>query len=467
MRRRSVLLFTLLVLGRPADARAQRSSSAASLGRGGTTLAAPGLADSFVDNPALTLGGQRGGLWTLLGLTVDTRSVRTRRWGDPPERTAEAPRDAHPLPRLAAWGPIGVAHLGVGAWIGLAQDERAWFPGQEAASPLVPSAADRQRYGALRYRWSTVSYGLSLAWQPRPWIRLGVAAAARWIRVSHARVLWTGTPAQAEQSPESPADDAAVHLSLEDGFVPEGRLGLFLTPLPGLRLGLAATLPGVAHLSGPASLAPQTGSRVDGLSAEGRGTLRLRPPWSAAAALGVDSAWGSLDAQARLWWAESPRAPRARIRGLLLRRTDGPSIYSIESLPVAPTTRPHLELGVGLTVRVPGTSLSFLGGYRFLQSAIDPRDRSALRVDPDAHVASVGVGVSRGPVRLYATYAHVWATGRGGPGRAVLVNPAFPEAATGIASGYQQRSGDTVSVSLSVRLATAQPGSGARRTKAR
>lgn len=446
------LLALLLLLGSAHEARAAPWTTAASLGRGGATLATPSVGAGFVDNPALSLGRSQDGLRTLVGLTVDTRAVRTRRWGDPSERTAEAPPDAHALPLLAAWGPLGIAHLGVGAWIHLARDERAWFPGQEAASPLVPNAADRQRYGALRYRWFSVRYGLSLAWQPRPWIRVGLAAAARWLRVSHGQVLWTGTPSLATQAPESPADDAAIHISLEDGFVPEGRLGLFLAPHPNLRLGLAATLPGVAHLRGAASLAPQTGSHVDPLSTEGRATLRVRPPWSVAVALGVDSPWISLDAQARLWWAASPRETQARITGLLLRRTDSPTIHAVETAPLEPRSRPHLDLGVGIEARIPRTSLSLLGGYRFLQSAIDPRDRSAARVDPDAHVASVGICVTRGPVRLHAAYAHVWAISRGGPGRAVLTNPAFPDATPGIASGYQERSGDLVSVSLSVRL---------------
>jgi len=411
-----------------------------------------------VDNPALTLGRERDGIRILAGLTVDARSVSTRRWGDQPERTAVEPSDAHPLPSLAAWGPLGLAHLGVGAFVHLARDERAWFPGQEAASPLTPGSADRQRYGSLRYRWLSVRYGLTLAWAPRPWVKVGVAAAARWVRVSHARVLWTGTSELAVQAPESPADDAAVHLSVEDGFVPEGRLGVLLTPHPNLRIGLAAVLPGVAHLRGPASMARGTaGSRVIPLSTEGRAELRLRAPWSMTVAFGVDTRWASMDAQARIRWATSPRAPRANVTGLLLGRTDSPSTHAVDSLPIAPRSRPALDLGVGLKARIPGTSLSILAGYRFLQSPIDPRDRSASRVDPDAHVVSVGLGVAHGPVRLYAAYAHVWATSRGGPGSAELIDPAFPDAATGISSGYQSRSGDMVSVGLSVRLVGARP----------
>lgn len=444
--------FALALCWLPArTARAQDDPDAAGLARGGAVVAAPDAGSAFIWNPALVPPGLRG-LRLYGDLRVDARRVTSRVWGQDPDRTAFAPLEPRVLPLIAAQGGLGGFHLTAGAWYRVRSDERAWFPGQNPEpDPLVPSAYDKHRYGALRYRRTTHTFGLSLAWQPRPWVAVGLSALGRWIRWSHERLLWTGTADNVDPSLNVTADDLEYAVSLRTRFVPEGRVGVFFRPTRFLRLGLSFALPGEAHLRGHATLADQPSGRVVPLVTRADADLRLRLPWSLRGAVGVDVSRVSLDAQIQLEQAPSPGVPVVDTTGLLIRRTTGIDLIPINAVPLGWQYQRRLELGLGVLVRaLPWLDLA--AGYRFTQSDLASAWHTAAAVSPDRHLLSVGVGVRLGRLRLDLAYARAWAVGRRGPGRALASNPATPSAAAPIGDERQTRNGDLVSFTLSLEL---------------
>lgn len=450
-----VATAALLLAAQPRGLRAfdTPGPDAACLSQGGACAASTEAGGAFTWNPALTPGPGASALWLAAGLRVDARHVTTRRWGDPADRTATAPLEPRVLADVSAQAPLRVLHLHAGAWYRAIEDQGAWFPGQSPEDPLVPGSYDRHRYGALRYRRRDTEYGLSLAWRPKPYITVGLAAVGRTLSLERERVLWAGTPAILAATPESTADDLRVRLDLHAPFVPEGRFGFFLRPAPPLRLGVSFALPGVARLRGTASLPPLPSGRVVTLEDEAKASLRLRLPWTLRVALGVDVGRLRMDAQLTLIDATRPLDPEAHTVGLLMHRSETPTLLvPISRVGLGTVTRRRIALATGARILVVRPWLELAIGYAFHQGESAPAWRSAALSDPDQHVVTGGIRLRVGPARLDVGYGRVFATSRGGPGEARQWNPVSPLSVTSIAAGRQTRNGDLVAATLSLAL---------------
>jgi hypothetical protein len=433
----------------PAHAQAS-DPDAAGLARGGAVVAAPTAGAAFVYNPALAPPGLRG-LRVVTDLRLDTRQVTARHRRVDAVRTSRSPVEPRVRPLVAVQGALGVPGLTGAAWYRLRIDERAWFPGQDPENPLRAGRYDWHRYTALRYRFTEHGCGLALAWRPRPWIALGAAVAGRTVRLDHERMLWTGTAAELDPALQSTAHDLPFRVTLRAPWVWEGRFGLLLRPVAPLRIGLAFALPGVARLSGKATLPDERTGGVDPLSSEANATLRLRLPWTLRAAVGVDLWRLSVDAQLSLRDAVRPRTPAIDTAGLIVSRVGETELRGITAVPLGLRFARRWELGLGVQARI-ARWLTLSAGYRYTESELDPAWRTATRISPDRHLLTVGVGVRRGPVRLDVAYGRAWAISHGAPGAAPLAAPLDPEARAPTGADRLTRNGDLVSASLTLAL---------------
>lgn len=453
-RPRRLYWSALLLLCRAPSALAveEPGPDAAGVGRAGATAAAQDVPGALTMNPALVPPPRESGLRLTAGLRLDARQVTTRRWGDPASRRAEAPLEPKVLTHMVVQAPLGVLNLWASAWFRQREDHETWFPGQDPDSPLVPGAHDRQRYGALRYHLWENEYGLAMAWHPRPWLSVGAAAVGRSLNLEHERMLWAGTHEIFQANPESTEDDLRVRVTLRAPFVPEGRLGVFLRPVPPLRLGLSFAQPQTTvTLRGRAALQPT--SQILTRVGESDAALRLRLPFSLRAALGVDVGRVSVDAQITVTQAPRPRAPLVRTSGLVISRPESPTVFfPVEEVGLGYVVRRRVSLATGLRVVAVKPWLELSLGYAFWQGAQDPAHHSAALVDLDSHAITAGITLRHGRVRLDVGYGRIHAASRGGPGEARQWNPVDAASASSISAGRQSRSGDLGAATLTLDL---------------
>ena len=406
-------IFLVLLLPTPVAAQALESNHGST-----TSLSLAGAGVTSVRDPAAlwinpaNLVHANARVSAGLGLEASDRSVF--RIGEINQGSPEA-RDGAGVqltPHVGLAFPLWERLLWAGVGYHLALNHRSRYPVYPEATTLAPTAKEAtpvaQRNGPVRFigtelqlQQHVLSLGLAFRWRL---LAVGLALELSHLRLLHRRTLWAGFKGDASKLEERELNvDALVEASglLDAGAV----LGLWLKPTSFLELGVAVRLPVSSRLEGDATLIPGKGTPHGyvGWSAQG-GEARLELLLPLQVEGGLTLCWRTLRLHLQFSWRQwsAMDSPTARLKdaALELTRASAAETWPVVQLPLGLQLQDHLAVRAGLEWRLWSGFLILRSGYAYHRGGTQSERPSAVLLDLDRHVWSMGVEVAVQRVRL-------------------------------------------------------------------
>ena len=406
----------------PATAHAQALDpgppGASSLALAGAGVAWRADPATLFQNPAAT-AQSRTRLSVGLGLVSHTRSVHRRRPLDPFPVVHDAAA-ARPLGHLAlaqplpVWGERISLLLGYNTGLNSGSNYPATYDSPGSPGKSQPRSDSGRYLGTGMDLQEHLAYiGLSLRWR---FLQLGAALELGHLRLNLDRTLWFGAAGDwGKKEDPNPELDLGTSLSLKTpSMAPGAVVGLLLTPLPYLSIGISARMPVVHHLTGEVEIsgpreAPGGYTSVDTGQAGGRATLDFHLPLRLRA--GLSAGWPLLRACLDLGWARwssagKPAADLATSHLTLKAAGKADLDLSVPLLPLGLGLRDDISVHAGLVSELPGGFLTLRGGYAYHLGASDPDLPGATAQDLERHVMGLGVELAIHPLRVGLALSH-------------------------------------------------------------
>ncbi len=456
-------LLLIILVALPATAHAQGldpgQPGASSLALAGAGVASRSDPATLFQNPAAP-ALSRTRISVGVGLVSHSRSVHRREPGDPLTAVHDAAA-ARPLGHLAlaqpmpVWGERISLLLGYRSGLNSGSNYPAFYeyPGKPGTSQ---SRIDSGRYlGTGMDLQEHLAYiGLALRWR---FLHLGAALELGHLRMSLDRNLWLG--AAKDRNMGKPEDlDLGASLALKTPSVAPGAVvGLLLTPLPYLSIGVSARMPVVHHLSGTAEItgsrkAPEGYSSVDASQGEGPADLELHLPLRLRG--GLSAGWPLLRLSVDVAWARwsSAGKPAAELSNShLTLKGSGKSNLNlpVPLLPLGLGLRDDISAHTGLTSELPGGFLTLRAGYAYHMGASDPDLPGATAQDLERHVMGLGVELAINPIRVGLALGHSFGVAMDTEAKdATLDNPLSPHTTANVGEGRYEAGATRVMVEL-------------------
>ncbi len=398
-----------------------------------------------------------------LGLEVSGRSAF--RLGAINEGSPEA-RDgagARLSPHVGIALPLWERRLWAGVGYHLELNHRSRYPvypaaASESLKPTDPTpVADRN--GPVRFlgtelllQQHVVSVGLAFRWRL---VAVGAALELSHLRLVHRRTLWAGFKGDGSKLEEPELNvDALVEAR---GLLDAGAVfGMWLRPVSFVELGVALRMPVRSRLEGDATLTPGEGS-PHGYSAwtarGGEASLEVMLPLQVEA--GLTLSWRSLRLFLQLSWRQwsAMDSPTAELEdaAMVLSQAGGAETWPLARLPLGIDLGDHLAARAGLQWSLWSGFLVLRTGYAFHHGGTPAESPTAVLLDLDRHVWSVGAEVSVQRVRLGLAVQHSFQAALDATGeRALLHNPLDSTVTAAVGEGRYQT--DMTRVLLEARV---------------
>ena len=340
-----------------------------------------------------------------------------------------------------AWGRLGLA------WSGEYSTLQNWPEGPDSPA----------RYAAGSFHGTTLSkVSLGAAWQPLPWLDIGVAAhslVGNFVAVNTIS-LCEGV---ACPQPKDPDYDARARMRSSPLWVPGVGIGATLRPLRWLAVGLSwesgytLDTPVELDIALPAAAIFQTAVISP---ADLRARLVMQLPQQLRVGVQAEVVPDVRVELAAVWEPWHVHDTLQVSLGEAQVSVLGVDHLRVRDLTVGRHFRDSYSVRLGGDWRLlPGTTLR--GGVMYEPSAIPDAYLSPMTVDLDKIIASVGLGVGLGARwRLEAVYAHVFGFSRDVTGSRVLqLNPIEPSnPAVAVGDGHYEARGDILGLGLSWQM---------------
>jgi len=435
------------------------------LGRGGAFTAGGDDPSGIWYNPA-TIAGTKG--WdvlidgSLVLLTLKYQRVDSGGNLDIyPEVENEAP--FIPIPTLALAKDVIKDRLTVGFSISAPYSSLTNFPrpnygpceNRDAPSNCIDTAATDapQRYSLISLEGTLfLQLDLAIAWQIVDQVTLGVSIQN--VFVNFVTLSSISSYNGFSSGPEDPEFDSLSQLTLTDMFNPSGKVGLVITPIPDVRIGVSYQLPvwigGDARVDVQLPVSPlYSKSRVEGSLASLNLTLpmvlrvgaevRLIP--NLRLEVGFDwEQWSIFDAL------------RVKPDGIYIYNIPGIDKYEIPDMVIPLNLKDTFAVRLGGEYFFQAIPLALRLGYVYESGAVEDKYASIMAWDSDKHMATLGISYTVSGFRLDLLYAHTFMPERTVDYReseAMQVNPINPTGAVSVGGGRYRGFVDLVGIGLS------------------
>ncbi len=251
--------------------------------------------------------------------------------------------------------------------------------------------ADRgpQRYSVSEMYLVEASYGVAVAYRAHKMVAVGLELEGMVHGVQHRLYVTQNAPPAAPT--EAPANDVSQELDVWDYFTPMARIGVVVTPMEGLDIGLSYRPPAEAKCEGSLKSAA-TDDKVTfefGVASVARAGVRFsRPAWDVEADFVLED-WSNHDVQ-------------------VLTAKDGVFLLPQEG----GVTKVYREFGTSTGVRVGGgwaatPAIRVLGGIFYETAAVPDKRLDAGSYDANKTGLNVGGQWTGGRFTVTGAYTHV------------------------------------------------------------
>lgn len=296
-----------------------------------------------------------------------------------------------------------------------------------------------QRFSVGELYLIEASYGAALAYRPHKMIAVGLEVEGMVHGVEHRLYV---TSQNVPPPSESETLDQPQELDVMDSFTPNVRLGVIITPIDGLDIGLSYRPPTEADCSGTV-YSPETGGgfrekvhfKFAVASIFRAGVRWSKPSWDVEADFVIED-WSQHDVQT-------------------LTADDGnfPGTTGIVEVPREFTSSIGLRLGGSWAA---SEKLRVLGGWFYESSAVPDERVDAGSLDADKHGLNVGATLTVGRFDVTGAYTHVLLATRTITNSENRQQSPFaetdPNALSIISNGKYTSSYDMLGLSLSTRF---------------
>ena len=259
------------------------------------------------------------------------------------------------------------------------------------------------RYHLVDSYYVTGAGSLALAWQATPWLAVGATASVLYMRAHVQRHFFPRV--KGADLDILFGGDSVLELAGEDVSF-GGTLGLLLTPLPGLSIGLVMITRSDFELEGDVALnyGPSSG-RSGGLTGTGRTYMFL--PWTVQGGINWQvTPWLELAFELRYYLYFQQKEVRIELEGIPL----------LTELVTPKENHNSYHTGAGLRLSPsPLQGLELMAGYHFDYSPSPDSKVSVEQPSFSHHGLRLGARYrAHGlPVRMSLTYVHYWYVPRG------------------------------------------------------
>ena len=421
------------------------------LGRGGAFTAGGDDPGGIWYNPA-TIAGSKG--WdvlldgSLIFLTLKYQRVDSGGNLDIyPEVNNDSP--LVPIPTLGLSKEVVQDKITVGFSFSAPYSGIEKFPQPNygpCANPTAPkncidtAATDApQRYSLITLDGTLfLQLDLAVAWQIVPEVALGISLQNTFVNFQTLNSIssYNGF----SSGPEDPEFDSLSQLVLTDLFNPSGKVGLVITPIPDVRIGISYQLPvwigGDARVDVQLPVSPlYSKSRVEGSLAEVGLTLPM------VLRLGTEVRLiPNLRLEVGFDWEQWSVMEALRIKpdGIYIYNIPGIDKYEVPEMTVRLSLRDTFAVRLGGEYFFEAIPLALRLGYIYESGAVEDRYASVMAWDDDKHMATLGLSYTVGGFRLDLVYAHAFISDRTVDYReseAMQVNPINPSGAVAVGGG--------------------------------
>jgi len=421
------------------------------LGRGGAFVAGGDDPGGIWHNPA-TISGTRG--WDVLLdgsvvlLTLDYQRVDSG-GNKAPYPEVSNQKSPVPIPTLALARELLDGRLTLGFSISAPYGALPSFPQpnygpcSDRSNPrdcIDTAASDApQRYSIINLEGSLyLQLDLAVAWQIIPEVAVGVSLQNMFVNFTSLSSIssYNGF----SSGPEDPEFDALSRMTLVDLFNPSAKVGLVVTPIPDVRLGLSYQLPfwigGDAEVTVQLPVSPlYSKSRVEGSLAQVDMTLPMSLRLGAEIRLVPN-----LRLEVGFDWEQWSGMEEIRVKpdGVYIYNIPGIDKYEVPDMAMVLHLKDTFAVRVGGEYFVPGVPLALRLGYIFESGAVENKYASVMAWDSDKHMLTVGASYTVYGFRLDLVYAHAFMPSRTVDYResgAMQINPINPTGAVAVGGG--------------------------------
>ncbi len=272
-----------------------------------------------------------------------------------------------------------------------------------------------QRYSLVDLSSSALAIvQLSLAYQPRPRLRVGIGLQ-NMVSSLVTRQVVNACPGQTVCAPEDPEFDSLAQIEQLDLFSPAGVVGAQYDLTPKVRLGASFQMPFRVSGSGEVAVRlPTNGFFAEAEVVGDEATIDLTLP--PIVRLGVEADLGSrvkveVGGSVEFWSVhETLSATPVDVR---IENTPGAGVFEVGSLDVPREFRNTVAVNAGLEAQpLESVPLTVAVGYAFETAASPDEYLSVVTVDGNKQLISGGLGYRFGKVSLYAAASTVMVADR-------------------------------------------------------